>query len=90
MSDVVVNVALDEEGQRDPEACARGLEALGLRHVSVRRVVGVVTGEVPEASLDRLRGAPGVRAVEVDRPVWALSPDRVQPPAPGHDGHDQS
>lgn len=72
MADVVVNVALDDQGQQDPDTCVQRLEALGLRLVTVRRFVGVVTGEAPQAALDQLRGVPGVRAVEVDRPVWAL------------------
>ncbi|NIP17148.1 MAG: hypothetical protein GWM87_02535 [Xanthomonadales bacterium] len=69
---MVLTLALEAQG--DSERLVAELKALGLRNENLLAAIGIVTGQVPETSLDRLRAMPGI-VVEVDEEVSILPPD---------------
>ena len=67
MNRVNVAVAVADEARDCIYEVAAACRALGLDHTATLTSVGVLTGSVEFATLERLWAIPGVLAVEVER-----------------------
>ena len=77
---VKVHIALDRGIRESPEALdailARIREISSISEINMPRTLrhGIVSGDVSDAFVDRLRGLAGVASVSVDQPRYATGP----------------
>ncbi|MEP6516197.1 hypothetical protein [Microcoleus vaginatus] len=65
-------VTVDDQNISVIQSVVTGLESAGMKVDEVLAVTGIITGEVSQSKLERLKSVPGVANVEIDREMQAI------------------